>query len=133
MALISTVCSQAFGHDLKYDNNSCGDLYSSERESSEPLSQEGILKHKENLDKYLDEQYEKCLNDEDCLEFLEEPVIESVPLLPSLSRCLRSCASGTAAIQAFCRSVWDPRVRAACWAVQFASYPACAGFCYWYF
>jgi hypothetical protein len=26
-----------------------------------------------------------------------------------------------------------PRVRAACWAVQFASVPACNGFCYLYF
>lgn len=35
-------------------------------------------------------------------------------------------------MQAFCRTIPYPQVRAACWAVQFASIPACSGFCYWY-
>ena len=51
----------------------------------------------------------------------------------NLQACLAACAEGTAAIQAFCRTIPLPRVRAACWAVQFASVPACNGFCYLYF
>merc|ERR1711874_407736 len=44
--------------------------------------------------------------------------------------CLVACARGTAAIQAFCRVIPHPAVRAACWAVQFAGPVICRGFCY---
>ena len=50
-----------------------------------------------------------------------------------LRSCLLACSEGTAAIQAFCRTIPLPRVRAACWAVQFAGVAACDGFCYLYF
>lgn len=51
----------------------------------------------------------------------------------TLNSCLSACSKGTSAIQAFCRSIRDPRIKAGCWAVQFASRPACNGFCYlWY-
>uniref|UniRef100_A0A7M5WJ28 Cnidarian restricted protein n=1 Tax=Clytia hemisphaerica TaxID=252671 RepID=A0A7M5WJ28_9CNID len=53
--------------------------------------------------------------------------------IKSLSACLAACAEGTVAIQAFCRSVPVPAIRAACWAVQFAGPVVCDGFCYMYF
>lgn len=42
-----------------------------------------------------------------------------------LARCQAACASGSAAILAFCRSLPDPRIRGACWALEFASEVAC--------
>lgn len=51
----------------------------------------------------------------------------------SLPACLAACARGTTAIQAFCRTIPAPQVRAPCWAVQFAGPAACNGFCYLYF
>lgn len=50
-----------------------------------------------------------------------------------LSRCLSACNKGTKAIQAFCRTVPLPQIRAICWGYQFAGPTACRGFCYWYF
>jgi len=51
----------------------------------------------------------------------------------NLAKCLAACRGGTSSIQAFCRTIPDIRIRAACWAVQFASIPACSGFCYLYY
>lgn len=47
-----------------------------------------------------------------------------------LSRCLSACNKGTKAIQAFCRTVPLPQIRAICWGYQFAGPTACRGFCY---
>lgn len=48
-------------------------------------------------------------------------------------RCTQACRAGTAGWQAFCRTLPDPRLRFACWGMQFASFVACSNWCYWYF
>ncbi len=52
--------------------------------------------------------------------------------LATYQQCENACKAGIVAIEAFCRVVPDPRVRAACWAARFST-PVCIGFCKWYF
>lgn len=47
-------------------------------------------------------------------------------------QCLDACQKGIEAIEAFCRAIPDPRIRAACWGARF-SLNACIGVCYWYY
>jgi hypothetical protein len=47
--------------------------------------------------------------------------------------CLKACAKGGAALLAFCRTLPDPRLRAACYALDFVGVVACEGWCYWHF
>jgi RHS repeat-associated protein len=47
----------------------------------------------------------------------------------TLKDCLNACAKGITAIEAFCRSLPDPRARAICWANRWSK-PLCQGFCY---
>jgi hypothetical protein len=68
---------------------------------------------------------------------------EPVELLPrdndqwepqaSLKECMTACSGGPDAIAEFCRSIPDPRLRAGCWALQFAGKTACVGWCLWWF
>jgi len=51
----------------------------------------------------------------------------------TLNQCLDACEAGGRAWENFCRSLKDPRARAACWALQFAGVNACRGWCYWKF
>jgi hypothetical protein len=50
-----------------------------------------------------------------------------------LRACLAACAEGGAGLIAFCNSLPDPRLRAGCFALQFAGEVACSGWCYWQF
>lgn len=56
----------------------------------------------------------------------------------SLSGCIKACKIAkngveNPAIQAFCRTIPHPAIRAACWSVQFATKVGCEGFCYAFF
>lgn len=55
------------------------------------------------------------------------------PLAANLATCLSACSAGPRAVEAFCRVIPHPVIRAACWGVVHAGRPACEGFCYWYF
>jgi hypothetical protein len=67
------------------------------------------------------------------VDVLSTAVPQSAPAsLESKQQCLSACREGITAIEAFCRTVPDPRVRTACWAARF-SLNACTGFCHWYF
>jgi hypothetical protein len=48
-----------------------------------------------------------------------------------LNECLNSCAAGGEALADFCRSIPDPRLRAGCWALEFAGETVCNGWCFW--
>lgn len=64
-----------------------------------------------------------CSNEDDCEVHPEQ----------TLSQCLTACTLGTAAIEAFCRIILNPVIRAACWGVVNQGPQACANFCHWYF
>ena len=49
----------------------------------------------------------------------------------NLNECLNSCTIGGEGMRNFCRGIPDPRLRAACWGLEFASEVACKGWCYW--
>lgn len=55
----------------------------------------------------------------------------------TVGQCTAACRTGVRAMQAFCRVVPHPAVRAACWAVTHyagtTSVAMCTGFCYNYF
>jgi len=50
-----------------------------------------------------------------------------------LKACLAACAGGGEAIVAFCATLPDPRLKAACYALYFVGEVACDGWCYWQF
>jgi len=45
--------------------------------------------------------------------------------------CLNACALGIPFRRAFCGAILEPRLRAACWSIEFFSEVACNGWCYW--
>jgi hypothetical protein len=51
-------------------------------------------------------------------------------LAGDLPQCIAACKAGPDSIEAFCRSLPDPRLRAGCWAVVLAGEVACTGWCY---
>lgn len=51
-------------------------------------------------------------------------------LAGDLPQCIAACKAGPDSIEAFCRSLPDPRLRAGCWAVVLAGEVACMGWCY---
>ncbi|CAF2744155.1 unnamed protein product [Rotaria sp. Silwood2] len=55
----------------------------------------------------------------------------------SLSQCMTACRAGVTAMEAFCRLIPHPAIRAGCWAISlYAGTPSvamCTGFCYNYF
>jgi RHS repeat-associated protein len=61
------------------------------------------------------------------------PVVLAVNVGRDLNRCLDACAAGGVAWQSYCRTLPDPRLRAGCWALQFAGQAACRGWCFWNF
>ena len=50
-----------------------------------------------------------------------------------LTQCLVACGAGGETFRSFCRSLPDPKLRAGCWALEFAGEAACKGWCYWHF
>jgi hypothetical protein len=60
----------------------------------------------------------------------QEPLASNPALL---AQCVTACKTGGATFRAFCNSLPDPKLRAGCWALQFASFAACSGWCYWHF
>lgn len=50
-----------------------------------------------------------------------------------LTRCWAACRGGEEAILAFCATIPDFRVRAACRGLTLASEQYCRNWCYWYF
>ena len=50
-----------------------------------------------------------------------------------LKRCLNACAAGGKVLDAFCRSLPEPRLRAGCWGLQFVGVAACRGWCFMQF
>ena len=75
----------------------------------------------------LDDEYAlaatDCLAEDDCEVYPEQ----------TRSQCLNACALGAAAIEAFCRIIVSPAIKAACWGVVNKGPQACANFCNWYF
>lgn len=55
------------------------------------------------------------------------------PPTDPLNRCLDACAAGERTWERFCRSLREPRLRAACWALEFAGEAACRNWCLWKF
>jgi hypothetical protein len=60
----------------------------------------------------------------------ETGVSSRAPDPTKLQQCLNVCNQGRTAIENFCRSLPDPRIRALCWAARW-TVPACTGFCYY--
>jgi hypothetical protein len=59
---------------------------------------------------------------------------DAVAMSVDLPSCRHACASGTSAIENFCRSLPpDPKMRAACWAVTLGGVSLCNSFCYAWF
>ena len=50
---------------------------------------------------------------------------------PDLQKCLKACEKGVKGREKYCRSLKNPRARAGCWALVYASEAACKGWCYW--
>jgi RHS repeat-associated protein len=48
-----------------------------------------------------------------------------------LAQCLSACKASGEGLRQFCRGLPDPRLRAACWGLEFSSEVACNGWCYW--
>jgi RHS repeat-associated protein len=63
-------------------------------------------------------------------EATASPNTRSVRDPSKLRTCLDACATGGRAWQNFCRSLPEPRLRAGCWALQFAGEVACRGWCF---
>lgn len=79
----------------------------------------------------LGEDDASTVNQENVCEAEDDESTESG--MPSQQQCIDACKGGTAAIQAFCRILPEPRLRFGCWSVQFAGLAACLGWCYWNF
>ena len=47
--------------------------------------------------------------------------------------CIAGCEGGTDAIQAFCRLLPNPALKAGCWAASYAGKQVCKGWCLWNF
>lgn len=61
-------------------------------------------------------------------------VEEPVPYASKkLQKCLKACDKGGETFKKFCRALRNPKLKAGCWALQFAEKTACKGWCYWYF
>jgi len=54
------------------------------------------------------------------------------PFCCNLNNCLNACAMGGRGFLRFCGSLPDPRLRATCYAMQFAGETACRGWCFLY-
>ena len=61
---------------------------------------------------------------------VEQPVPFAVT---QLNKCLEACDKGGETFKKFCRSLKSAKLRAGCWALQFAKKTACKGWCYWNF
>ena len=99
------------------------------------LTESEVLQYESTFfDEYAEQAYFDCLLNEQCTALLESPIeLPADQTLSTLGRCLNACAQGEKAINAFCRTVPHPYVKAACWTVSLADYPVCAGFCYNYY
>ena len=51
----------------------------------------------------------------------------------SKAECIAACKAGGARMEAFCRSLPDPRFRAGCWGVVLGTTVACINWCHWNF
>lgn len=47
--------------------------------------------------------------------------------------CIASCNQGRTAMEQFCRSIPDPRIRPACWIAAMGSTVVCINFCHNYY
>lgn len=50
-----------------------------------------------------------------------------------LQKCLKACDKGGETFKKFCRTLKNSKLKAGCWALQFAKKTACKGWCYWHF